>query len=100
MQWINKVKMAELGDKARKSKDDMEVFKAFILEHIKTFDFQSWHIFLNLIDLSEVKHHTDFYGAIYGHLLDVLDGYNSKMDMVAMVRLEALIELCNKNGIR
>lgn len=97
MQWINKVKMAELGHKARKSKDDMEVFKAFILEHIKTFDFQSWHIFLNLIDLSEVKHHTDFYHAIYGYLLDAVDG---RMDMIAKVRLDALIILCNENGIR
>ena len=100
MNWNDKVHMADLGKKARKDRKAMEDFKAFVLDHIRTFDFQSWHIFLNLIDLSEVKHHTDFYGAIYGHFLDALDGYDKKMDMIARVRLEVLIELCNENGIR
>lgn len=97
MNWNDKVHMADLGEKARKDRKAMEDFKAFVLEHIRTFDFQSWHIFLNLIDLSEVKHHIDFYHAIYGYLLDAVDG---RMDMIAKVRLDALIILCNENGIR
>jgi hypothetical protein len=67
MEWHNKVKMVELGNRKNYSEQEKQEFHKFVLENVDSFDNQSWDMFLCTIGLiiGEMRKDIDFWKQIY-----------------------------------
>lgn len=70
MNWEDKVKMVEFGNRIYDSKEDRIAFQMFVLAHVDEFDGQAWDMFSNIISISidEMKEDVDFWKTIYKHV--------------------------------
>ena len=51
MEWDNKVKMIQLGNKRHNNQESKVEFQKFVLDNIDSFDGQAWDMFCNIVDL-------------------------------------------------
>jgi len=94
MEWENKIKMVQLGNKARNSEDKVE-FQNFVLEHVETFDEQAFDMLFNLIELipDEMRQDVKFYTKLYPKTKGL--DYD-KFGMRAGMRLALLNTICEE----
>ena len=73
MEWENKTKMVQLGNQIYNSVEAKKEFQKFVLENIDSFDFQSWDMFCNLVDLivDEMKKDIEFWEIVYQKIKNV-----------------------------
>lgn len=95
MEWENKVKMIQLGNKKNNSEESKNEFQNFVLENIKSFDDQAWDMFSNLVDiiLIEMKQDLIFWTKVYQELKSV-DCSEEKFGFRSGMRIAMIQTVC------
>lgn len=97
MEWENKVKMVQLGNKRNKSEESKKEFQKFVLENINYFDTQSWDMFCNLVDLiiKEMKKDLEFWEQVYTKIKDV-DCNDEEFSFRSGLRIATVKAICEE----
>lgn len=95
MEWEDKVKLIQLGNKNSNSKEDRVEFQNHVLEHINAFDIQAWSMFglSTSIMVDEMKEDIDYWSKIHPLLKDV-DLGSQGLGMSDSMRLSMLQVIC------
>lgn len=95
MEWDNKVKMVELGNKKNDSDEAKNEFQQFVLDNVNSFDIQAWDIFGNLVDLiiDEMKKDKKFWMQVYEKIKDV-DCNNASFGLRSGMRIAMIQTIC------
>lgn len=95
MEWENKIKMVQLGNKRYNSDESKRRFQKFVLDNINSFDGQSWDMFCNLVDLivDEMQKDLDFWKEVYSKIKDV-DCNDEKFGFRSGMRISAIQIIC------
>ncbi len=95
MEWENKTKMVQLGNKRYDSDEAKKEFQKFVLENIDSFDGQSWDMFCNLVDLiiDEMRKDLEFWIQVYKRIKEV-DCNDEKFGFRSGMRIAAIQTIC------
>jgi hypothetical protein len=95
MEWENKVKMVQLGNKRYNSNDAKKEFQEFVLKNIDSFESQSWDIFCNLVDLvvDEMKKDLEFWKKVYIKIKNV-DCNDENLGFRSGMRIAMIQTIC------
>jgi hypothetical protein len=95
MEWENKVKMVQLGNKRYNSNDAKKEFQEFVLKNIDSFESQSWDIFYNLVDLvvDEMKKDLEFWKKVYIKIKNV-DCNDENLGFRSGMRIAMIQTIC------
>jgi hypothetical protein len=95
MEWDDKTKMIQLGNKRDESIEDKKEFQDFVLKHVSTFDEQAWSMFVELTDLipDEMKNDIDYWKQIYQHVIKV-DCNNEHFNFRTGMRIAFIQTIC------
>jgi len=97
MEWENKFKMVQLGNKIRESIDSKKAFQCFVLDNIESFDGQAWDMFSNLVDLivDEMKQDIDFWSNVYQKIKHI-DSSDEKFGFRSGMRISLIQCICEE----
>jgi len=97
MEWENKVKMAQLGNRRNESNESKKEFQDFVINNISSFDDQSWDMFANLVDIisDEMIKDIDFWKQIYTHIKNVVPN-NVSLHFRTAMRLALIDTVCEE----
>lgn len=95
MEWENKTKMVQLGNKRYDSNEAKKEFQKFVLENVDSFDGQSWAMFCNLVDLiiDEMKEDLEFWKQVYQRIKEV-DCNDEKFGFRSGMRIAVIQTIC------
>jgi hypothetical protein len=95
MEWDNKVKMIQLGNKRDVSDDAKKEFQSYVLENIKMFDTQSWEMFCELVDLvvDEMIQDIEFWKKVYSEIKNV-DCNQDGLRLRSRMRIALIQTIC------
>lgn len=73
MEWEDKTKMVQLGNKSHESEQSKKEFQTFVLQHVSSFDNQAWDMFVQLTEiiLKDMETDIDYWKQVYPHLKNV-----------------------------
>jgi len=95
MEWENKLKLVQLGNKKNESIDSKNDFQKFVLDNIESFDGQSWDMFSNLVDLivDEMKQDIEFWNKVYEKIKEI-DSSDEKFGFRSGMRISLIQCIC------
>lgn len=99
MEWTDKVKMVNLGNKRDESEETKLEFQKFVLDNIDSFDSQAWDMFSNLVDLiiDDMKKDIEFWKQIYSKIKDLDTFYsNNNLDLRTSMRIAFIHTICEE----
>lgn len=95
MNWENKVKMVQLGNRMYQSEEVKKEFQEFVLSNVETFDGQSWDMFCNLSNLvpDEMKLDVVYWKKIYQYIKEV-DCNSESFGLRTRMRVALIQTIC------
>ena len=95
MEWDNKVKMIQLGNKRHTNQESKVEFQKFVLDNIDSFDGQAWDMFCNIVDLviDDMKNDLEFWKQVYTKIKNV-DCKDEKFGFRSSMRIAAIQTIC------
>ena len=97
IEWENKVKMVQLGNKRNESDDEKKEFQNFVLINISDFDEQAWDMFCNLVDIipDEMKSDMIFWEGVYSKIKNI-DFTDEKLGFRSRLRISMIQNVCEE----
>lgn len=92
MDWNNKVKLVQLGNRIKNTEEDRKIFYLFVIEHVNDFDDQAWDMFANQINISvpQMEHDKWFWKQIIDKILLVNPEQSSHFTTRGAIRILSL----------
>ena len=95
MEWLDKVKLVQLGNAINSSENGKMKFQKFCLEYMENFDLQAWDMFSNIISIDNEQMKTDieFWRSVYLHIKP-LDCNSKGLSFRSSMRIALIQTIC------
>ena len=95
MEWEDKVKLAQLGNRRDVSVEAKKEFQSYVLSKMNEFDGQDWDMFVQLTDIiiDNMKNDVDYWSEIYKHIKNV-DCNDPKFGFRSGMRIAMIQTIC------
>ncbi len=98
MEWDDKIKLVQLGNKKNYSDEDKESFQNFVVDNIDSFDEQAWDMFTNIVDIisDEMVADKPFWERVYTKIKEI-DCSSEKFGFRSGMRIALIQTICVEN---
>jgi len=95
--WEEKIRLVELANKYKDSKEELEKFKDYVLDFLMFFDVQAWEMFITSVDITSInKEDIYFWNKINEELIHIKEDNLDNFTLPTQIRINLFNEIISK----